>query len=101
MSNFTGELTRKQNLTRDITHKQSLYGNIANRQHVNGETHTGKFPTGKSVETYQGVCELIPSEEEQVLTTAEKYMEQNIVIKPIPQNYGKVTYNQDKTLTIT
>ena len=42
---------------------------------------------------YEGETVIIPSSEEQVLDTAEKTVMEPIVIKPIPQNYGLITYN--------
>lgn len=42
---------------------------------------------------YEGETVIIPSPEEQVLDTAEKTVMEPIVIKPIPQNYGLITYN--------
>ena len=42
---------------------------------------------------YDGETVIIPSSEEQVLDTAEKTVMEPIVIKPIPQNYGLITYN--------
>ena len=42
---------------------------------------------------YEGETVIIPSLEEQVLDTAEKTVMEPIVIKPIPQNYGLITYN--------
>lgn len=40
---------------------------------------------------YTGDTEITPSEAEQVLATAEKVVTRNIVINPIPSNYGLIT----------
>lgn len=42
---------------------------------------------------YQGETEVTPSLEEQVLYTNDKLVRSNITIKPIPSNYGKITWN--------
>ena len=42
---------------------------------------------------YEGAVEITPSEEEQILNTANKTVLQNIVINPIPSSYGRITWN--------
>lgn len=42
---------------------------------------------------YTGQTEITPSTTEQVLATAEKVVTRNIVINPIPSNYGLITWN--------
>ena len=44
-------------------------------------------------EIYDGPYEFTPSQETQMVSTAEKLLLENIVINPIPSNYGLVTYN--------
>lgn len=55
----------------------------------------GNFPR------YSGPYEIEPAGEEQILQTKDKITTQDIIIKPVPKEYGLVTYNQDKTLRIT
>ena len=43
--------------------------------------------------TYTGQTEVIPTSEEQVLLTGGLYVADNIKVKPIPNNYGLITYN--------
>lgn len=52
-------------------------------------------------EHYEGMYEIIPKPEAQILHTADKLMEHDITVKGIPKEYGLITYNQDKTLRIT
>lgn len=40
--------------------------------------------------SYSGSTEVIPGDTEQVLATAGKNLNSNIVVKPIPSNYGKI-----------
>lgn len=49
---------------------------------------------------YTGETVVTPSDTEQVLATAEKVVTRNIVINPIPSNYGLITWN-GSTLTVS
>lgn len=49
---------------------------------------------------YDGEYEATPSENEQTLLTAGKVLAQDIVIQPIPSNYGLITWN-GSTLTVS
>ena len=51
-------------------------------------------------EEYQGVTEITPTQETQTLRTASLLMPVDIVINPIPQNYGLITWN-GSTLTVS
>lgn len=44
-------------------------------------------------EAYEGDYEITPSEELQTLPTANRMLARNIVVAPIPKNYGRITYN--------
>lgn len=44
-------------------------------------------------EAYEGGYEITPSEELQTLPTANRQLARNIVVAPIPQNYGRITYS--------
>lgn len=48
-----------------------------------------------SVETqpYEGEYVVTPSEETQILPTARKRLEQNVIVEPIPSNYGRISYS--------
>ena len=43
--------------------------------------------------TYTGEYEFTPNEETQVIPTQNKIMTQDVIINPIPSNYGLVTWN--------
>ena len=51
-------------------------------------------------DAYTGQTEVIPSAEEQVLLTGGLYVADHIRVKPIPSNYGLITYN-GSTITIS
>jgi hypothetical protein len=52
------------------------------------------------VDPYQGDYHITPSRETQTLSTAGKYLNQSIVVEPIPSNYGLITWN-GSTLTVS
>jgi hypothetical protein len=45
------------------------------------------------VQTYTGAYEVTPSAETQTLDTAGLRMTRSVVVNPIPQNYGLITWN--------
>lgn len=49
---------------------------------------------------YSGQYEVTPSESTQVLETAYRKMAANVVVNPIPSNYGRITYN-GSTITVS
>ena len=46
-----------------------------------------------SADTYEGDYEFTPSDEEQTIVTTNKLLLDNIIINPIPSNYGKMEWN--------
>ena len=42
---------------------------------------------------YDGVTEITPSQDTQILQTSNKTLTRNIVVNPIPSNYGLVAWN--------
>ena len=67
---------------------------------VDGEAGTVIKVTEHDLPVYSGQTEITPSEETQTLQTANRTVLQNIVINPIPSNYGKITWN-GSTLTVS
>ena len=55
---------------------------------------TGQFPA------YTGPTEITPSTEQQILNTDMKSVLGNIIINPVPDNYGLITWN-GSTLTVS
>ena len=50
--------------------------------------------------SYTGPYEVTPSAETQTLETDSLYMRGNVIINPIPSNYGLITWN-GSTLTVS
>ena len=42
---------------------------------------------------YDGITEITPSQDTQILQTSNKTLTRNIVVNPIPSNYGLVTWD--------
>lgn len=43
--------------------------------------------------TYEGEYEFTPTQQTQIVPTADKVLEHNITINPIPSNYGLITWD--------
>lgn len=67
---------------------------------VDGESGIVTKVIGQDLPTYTGVTEITPTTTEQVLETSNKVVTRNIVINPIPSNYGLITWN-GSTLTVS
>ena len=52
-------------------------------------------------ETYAGDYVVTPTKEVQTLETKGKIMREDVRIAAIPQNYGLITYDQKKIITVT
>lgn len=73
-----------------VTLSNNISGDCSLTNMLNGElgVFTAVYP-----DAYTGVLEVTPSAETQVLQTAHLTMPSNVVINPIPNNYGLITYN--------
>ena len=49
---------------------------------------------------YDGPYEVTPSSQKQTLATANKSLSKNVIVGPIPSNYGLITWN-GSTLTVS
>lgn len=67
---------------------------------IDGQAGTVIKVVQHDLPVYTGETVITPSTTEQVLTTAEKVVTRNIVINPIPSNYGLITWN-GSTLTVS
>ena len=75
---LTGRLTAVSALSGNITSSGTLAGKIT--------------ATIKSAE-YTGEYEFTPTDEVQVIPVDSLLMQRDIVIKPVPQNYGHISWN--------
>ncbi len=49
--------------------------------------------SGGGGEPYDGRYRVTPSEETQVLSTADKILSQNVVVNPVPRNYARMSWS--------
>ena len=56
---------------------------------------------GYTPPSYDGEYVVTPKTEEQSLPTKDRYLTENITIKAIPSDYGKITYDQNRTITVS
>lgn len=49
--------------------------------------------TGDIIETYDGSYDVTPTGEQQILLTKHLRMAENVIVEPIPSNYGLITWN--------
>lgn len=54
----------------------------------------------KDADPYRGPYEVTPTLDAQVLPTAQKLMTGDLTVKAIPREYGLVTYDQSRTITV-
>lgn len=81
-------------------YKVVLDGELSLNLQMDGEAGTVIKVTEHDLPVYSGATEITPSEETQTLQTANKTVLQNIIINPIPSNYGRITWN-GSTLTVS
>lgn len=65
-----------------------------------GVTVSGNIVGGGSGPAYRGPYEVTPTSETQVLPTEGKRMTADVVVNPIPSNYGLITWDGSK-LTVS
>lgn len=84
-----------------ITGSLDSLGDISGKISGPGRVSGGSQRAEKElVPAYPGPYSVTPSQEAQVLNTKDLKMTQNVVVEPIPSNYGLITWN-GSTLTVS
>lgn len=82
------------------SHKEIvLDGELSLNIPMDGEVGTVTKVVEHDLPVYTGDTVITPSTTEQVLATADKVVARNIVVNPIPENYGRLLYSGN-TLTV-
>lgn len=81
MERFDGELIARYEFDGDFQSNNSFDGESSTYQVI------------REIDPYQGSYEFTPSDSEQVVEIANLMALENIVINPIPSNYGRISYN--------
>ena len=83
-----------------MIYKSTVSGNLITAEHtIGGQLHTSQLSlTGglylnKALPAYTGAYEFTPTNATQVIEIAQKGAKENIIINPIPSNYGLITWN--------
>lgn len=63
---------------------------------LSADDFTVDFSDMHSAGEYNGPCVVTPSSDTQTLYTINKNMTQNVVVEPIPSNYGLITWDGHK-----
>ena len=69
---------------------------VLNQPPLSGTVNTA----GATIPGYEGEYIVTPQAAEQILLTKDTMLVQNIVVNPIPSNYGLITWN-GSTLTVS
>ncbi|MBQ9075099.1 MAG: hypothetical protein IJY32_03950 [Mogibacterium sp.] len=77
-------------LTGEISGVRTLSGTLSSTETLEGSL---TIPAAILPPSYEGEYEVTPGEGAQVLSTDHLYMKGDIVIDPIPSNYGLITYD--------
>lgn len=92
-----GEITSIGTIKGALAARASLAGSLSPPASLSGGL---SIPTYIDVDLYDGPTEITPGEETHVLETKNKTIPQDIIINPIPSNYGLITWN-GATLTVS
>ena len=105
-----GKLSSENGLSGRITNSsvsEDIYiGKLSNTDEISGKLSSGYELSGEitssavSANTYKGSYEFTPTETTQTIEIANKRAAVDIIINPIPSNYGRITWN-GSVLTIT
>ena len=69
---------------------------------VNRQSITPAMSVAMPIEVpeYDGPYEVTPQPEDQILRTGQKILTEDMIVKAIPKEYGLVTYDQSRTITV-
>lgn len=81
----------------DLNLRNTISGDLELHEVINGE---GGVFMPLNPPAYTGELTVIPSAQVQVLETAGLLVPENIVVEPIPSNYGLITWN-GSTITVS
>ena len=80
MEQLNGHLTPTGHLRGNLVTARTLSGNMTLPRYIGADYFHGEY-------------EYTPTQETQVVEIADKTALENIVINPIPSNYGKITWD--------
>lgn len=90
IGNIRAQLTPKGNIRGHLSTVKQLTGILTGAGNIRGQL---TLPKGKASPAFPGAYEYTPSNVMQMIEIEGYKATQNIVIHPIPQNYGLITWN--------
>ena len=97
---INGSVTPETSINGSVSGGGALNGTLSPDASVTGTLSSGPtisanltIPSAIGVDPYQGEYRITPSTQTQTLNTSGKYLQNNVVVEPIPSNYGLITYN--------
>lgn len=104
---INGSVTPETSINGSVSGGGALNGTLSPDASVTGTLSSGPtisadltIPSAIGVDPYQGEYRITPSTQTQTLITGGKYLQHNVVVDPIPSNYGLITYN-GSTITVS
>ena len=76
-----------------------LDGEVSLNLHLDGTPDKVIKVMDYDLPVYDGITEITPSQDTQVLQTSNKALTRNIIVNPIPEDYGRLLYSGN-TLTV-
>lgn len=77
-------------ITGRLTAEARLSGRLSPVERIKGDI---TIPAKILPEEYHGSYDITPGPEAQILETGEHWLPDNIIIEPIPSNYGLITWD--------
>ena len=97
---INGSVTPETSINGSVSGGGALNGSLSPDASVTGTLSSGTtisadltIPSAIDVDPYQGEYRITPNGQTQTLNTSGKYLQNNVVVEPIPSNYGLITYN--------
>lgn len=82
-----------EKITGNISPINQIDGSISLTTDIISGTITYGNGGSEYIIPYDGVYEVTPTQETQTLLTQGKTLERDVVVNPIPSNYGRISYN--------
>ena len=76
-----------------VAARATIQGTVGASATLGGVEVGGIIVSEISLPPYDGAYAITPSDEAQTLATADKRMAEDLVIGPIPSNYGRITWD--------
>ena len=85
-----GKINCVGNISGTVNGDATLTGHVSGKSTLAGEV---QIYNASAPPDYTGSYEVNPSQEEQALPTAYKRLTKDVIIKPIPEYYGLITWD--------